>query len=166
MLSLLHAACLKLLVFLLMFYLFQPTLFYHRVWQKSHILNVLNMHFTQVMFCYLPLGSKNSTFHSVFKHPHTLSIHLTLNLPIPYSYKAVGKYIHIISVYSVKTSVNFPQMQWNFKNPIGKQNCKLKSPWFFIITPVCFRKEITSYIPYQKNICSALGPLLFHKSYS
>jgi len=150
-----------------MHYLCIPSyFFYHRVWHKAHIIKVLNMQFSQVRWCYLPLGSKKSTWHSVFKHPNTLSIHLTLKLTIPHSYKTVRKYIHTISVYSVNTLVNFPQMQRNTKNSIGKQNCKLKSLWFFILTPVCYRKEIASYIPYYKSICSALGPLLFHKSYS
>ena len=81
-------------------------LFYHRVWQKAHILNVLNMHFSQFRIRCLPLGSKNSTWHSVFKHPPSLFMHLTIRLPIPHSYKTVVKYNHIISVHSVKTSVN------------------------------------------------------------
>ena len=99
------------------------------------------MHFSQVMFCYLPLGSKNSTFHSVFKHPHTLFMHLTVRFPIPHSQKTVGKYNHIISVHSVKTSVNFLQMQLHTKNSIVKQNYKFKVCDFSIQNPCATEKK-------------------------
>ena len=122
------------------------------------------MQFSQVRCCCLLLGSKNSTWHSVFKHPHTIVIHLTVRFAIPHSYKLACKYIYIISVDSVKTSVNFLKMQLNTKNSIAKQNCKISICDFFFNTRV-LQKKITSYLPYYKSICSVWGHLLFHKSY-
>jgi hypothetical protein len=125
---------------------------YHPAWQKAHIIKVLNKQFSQVRCYCLSLGFKNSTWHSVFKYPHTLFIHLTVRLPISHSYKTAGKYIHIISkfhIYTkqqwniftsyqyiqlsrnihahlVKTSGNFLQMQLHTKNSSVTQYFKVK----------------------------------------
>jgi hypothetical protein len=92
----------------------------------SSCLTKSNMKFSQARYCCLTLRSKNSTWHSLFKHPHTLSVHLTVGLSILHSYKTVGKYIPIISVHSGKISVNFIQMQLHTKNSIVKENFKDK----------------------------------------
>ena len=52
---------------------------------KSTHYKISQYAFFSIKFCCLPLGSKNSTWHSVFKHPHTLFMHLTVRFPIPHS---------------------------------------------------------------------------------
>ena len=103
------------------------------------------MQFSQVRCCCLLLGSKNSAWHSVFKHPHTIVIHLTVRFAIPHSYKLACKYIYIISVDSVKTSVNFLKMQLNTKNSIAKQNCKINISDFCFNTRVLQKKSHLTY---------------------
>lgn len=65
--------------------MFSILLFYHPVWQKAQIIKVLNMQFSQVRCYCLPLGSKNSTWHSVFNILTLCLYTLLLRLPIPHS---------------------------------------------------------------------------------
>jgi len=90
-------------------YVFHPT-FLLLCLTKSTLKKYSICSFFQVRCWCLLLGSNNSTWHSDFKHSHTLFVLLTVRLPIPQSYKSVGKYVHIILVQSDKTSVNFLQM--------------------------------------------------------
>ena len=59
--------------------------------------------------------------------------------------KTVGLYIHIITLHSGKTSLNFLQMQLNSKNSIVKHNCKVKPVIFHFNTRVLQKKSLLTY---------------------